>query len=435
MEVGIVHYTGGEIGGVETVIRYHAKILGREGHTTHLIYGTGGKLHYSNVHEHEIPLLSPRNPEIERIQDELLCEGSSERFESAKDEIKQDLLKAIEGVRVCMVHNIPSMPYNFAATAAINDIADESGIEMIFWVHDSVIIRPEWEYMGVVVDRVDHLGDFPFTLLHHKGPHVKYVTPTRVRARELDNSPEPYRVPASMTTVIPNGIDIREYLKIDSVTKRLMSRLGLSFEDHIMVTPVRVTPRKNIELALSVAERLKRFTDPSHRIRLIITGPPDHQAVKMGVKYLDYLRDLIKKLGLQENVIFCHNMVARKRVYRRGTVVKWSVADVYNIADIIFVPSKEEGFGLPVIEAGAARKPIFCSRISPFRELIRDDIEGYMFSLDDDPEDIALRIYRYIMESKVERNFDNVIKNFGWDSIVRKQVIPLLRRVARRAHR
>lgn len=419
MEVGIVHYTAPEreIGGVETVIRNHAKILGQEGYTTHLIYGTGGELDYHNVHEHEIPLLSPRNPEIERIQDDLLGKGSSERFESAKEEIKQGLLKVIEGVHVCMVHNIPSMPYNFAATAAINDIADESGIKMIFWVHDSAIIRPAWE---------DRIGDFPLTLLHHKGTHVKYVTPTHARARELDNSPEPYRIPASMTTVIPNGIDIEEYLKIDRVTKRLMTRLGLSFEDHIIVTPVRVTPRKNIELALSVAGKLKHLMDPSHRIRLIITGPPDHQAVKMGVEYLDYLQDLIKKLGLQENVTFCHDMIAREREYKRGTVVKWSVADAYNIADVIFVPSKEEGFGLPVIEAGAARKPIFCSRISPFRELIRDDLEGYMFSLDDDPEDIALRIYRYIMESKVERNFDNVVKNFAWDSIVRKQVIPLL---------
>jgi glycosyltransferase involved in cell wall biosynthesis len=61
--------------------------------------------------------------------------------------------------------------------------------------------------------------------------------------------------------------------------------------------------------------------------------------------------------------------------------LKWSVGDIYSISDLVFVPSKEEGFGLPVIEAGAARKMVFCSRIPPFQELIREDIDGFMFDL------------------------------------------------------
>jgi len=92
---------------------------------------------------------------------------------------------------------------------------------------------------------------------------------------------------------------------------------------------------------------------------------------------------------------------------------------------MIFIPSREEGFGLPVIEAGAARKPIFCSRIPPFQELIRDDIEGFMFDLDEDPKSIAFRIYRRYLEDRVDNNFDNVIRRFTWDNIIKK-IIPLL---------
>jgi glycosyltransferase involved in cell wall biosynthesis len=205
-----------------------------------------------------------------------------------------------------------------------------------------------------------------------------------------------------------------------------MKKLGLSFENYIIVTPVRITPRKNIELALFVVDELKHLISEPRQIKLLVTGPPDHQASKLGIAYLEYLKELIERRGLRDNVIFCHELIDQKREYKNGVIQRWSVADVYNIADMIFIPSREEGFGLPVIEAGAARKPIFCSRIPPFQELIRDDIEGFMFDLDEDPKSIAFRIYRRYLEDRVDNNFDNVIRRFTWDNIIKKKIIPLL---------
>jgi len=83
----------------------------------------------------------------------------------------------------------------------------------------------------------------------------------------------------------------------------------------------------------------------------------------------------LKMLGLEDSVRFCHELVAYERSISGG-VVKWNVADVYTISDLVLVPSKEEGFGLPVIEAGAARKMLFVSRIPPFEELINAGITG-----------------------------------------------------------
>jgi glycosyltransferase involved in cell wall biosynthesis len=161
-------------------------------------------------------------------------------------------------------------------------------------------------------------------------------------------------------------------------------------------------------------------------VRLLITGPPDHQATKMGVAYLEYLQDIVEKRGLQENVIFCYELINQTRDFENGETRKWGVADVYNIADLVFIPSREEGFGLPVIEAGASRKPIFCSRIPPFQELVRDDIECNMFDLNEDPKSIAFRIYRSFLEDKVESNFQNVTKRFDWEKVITNKLLPLL---------
>ncbi len=414
-KVGIVHYTAPprKIAGVEVVIDYHSRILVKQGYKIRLIYGKGGGLDYDDLEEREVPLLSPDNPRVQNVQKEILDKHKrTKEFERLKDDIKHRLRKLLSNLNTCIVHNIPSMPFNFAATAAINELTDDLKTRFVFWLHDTVLVREEWR---------DSFGKFPLTLLHHKNKKIRFITPTSFRAKQFAELKRPYKI--REMKVIPNGVSVEEYLKIDETTKQLMRRLGLSFNDFIVVTPVRVLPRKNIELALYVIDELSHISG-KRKINLLITGPPGDDPES--VAYETKLRSIMKMRRLQENVIFCHDLISFKRQFSNNKIVKWSVADVYNIADLILVPSKEEGFGLPVIEAGAARKPIFCSRIPPFQELIREDIEGYMFDLKNPPEDIAFRIYRMMLENTVDNNFDQIVEKYDWESIVLKKVVPLL---------
>lgn len=413
--VGIVHYSAPprQVAGVEVVIDYHSRILTSQGYDLRLIFGKGGGLGYKNLEECEVPLLSPENPRVQEVQEEILGKHEeTEEFKKLKEDIKQELRKLFSDLNSCIIHNIPSMPFNFAATAAINELANGKMTRFIFWLHDSILVRDEWQ---------DSVGKFPLTLLHHKNQRITFVTPTTFRAKQFASLEEPYKIPKM--NVIPNGVSVEEYLKIDEITKKLMRRLGLSFNDFIIVAPVRVLPRKNIELALNVIHELVRLSGKK-RIKLLITGPPGTNLESLA--YETRLKEIIKMRRLQDDVIFCHDLISFKRQISNDEIIKWSVADVYNIADLVLIPSKEEGFGLPVIEAGAARKPIFCSRIPPFQELIREDIEGYMFDLKNPPEDIAFRIYRMMLESTVDNNFDRVIEKYDWKSIVQKKLIPLL---------
>lgn len=415
-KIGIVHYTAPprKVAGVEVVIDYHSRIMTKHGYDIRLIFGSGGGLDYENLEECEVPQLSPENPQIQKVQKNIL-EGCkrTEAFETLKDDIKRELKELFSDLDSCIIHNIPSMPFNFAATAAINELTDEMDTRFVFWLHDTILVREEWQ---------DLIDKFPVTLLHHRAKNVTFVTPTHFRAKQFASLEDPYRIPRMK--VIPNGVSVQEYLKIDQITKQLMKHLLLSFDDFIIVTPVRVLPRKNIELALNVVHELVHMSGKRKRIKLLITGPPG--ADPESVAYENKLKKMVKKFNLQENVIFCHNLINFKRQFSNQKIIKWSVADVYNIADLIFVPSKEEGFGLPVIEAGAARKPLFCSRIPPFQELIREDIEGYMFDLKNPPEDIAFRIYRLMLGNMVDNNFDKVTSKYDWESIVLKKIIPLL---------
>lgn len=50
---------------------------------------------------------------------------------------------------------------------------------------------------------------------------------------------------------------------------------------------------------------------------------------------------------------------------------------LYNTCRATVVPSRSEGFGLPVIEAGACGSPVICSDLAVFREVARGGVEHF----------------------------------------------------------
>jgi glycosyltransferase involved in cell wall biosynthesis len=125
----------------------------------------------------------------------------------------------------------------------------------------------------------------------------------------------------------------------------------------LIVIPARVTRRKNIEMGIEVAAELRK-TYPS--VRVIITGPlgahnNDNRT------YFDELRALRAARSLEQEVFFCAERDIR--------LEHSSVMQLLRASDLVFLPSFEEGFGIPLLEAAAMRTPVACSDIPVFREV------------------------------------------------------------------
>jgi len=419
MKVAVIHYTSPDIekSGVTTVIKNHAMHLTRLGDQVTVIYGKGGSL--EGTKEVLIPELNPDHPEILELQQKILSAEISEETRSKIEEMKQRLRErigeAIRGQDIVIVHNIPSMVFNFPATLAINELAAQSSCKFVFWIHDSVVLRKNWR---------KSLKRWPFTELHFRHPNVTYVTVTEYRARQLTKiGGSHFKI--KDVKVIPNGINMEEYVMLDSTTLQLQKKLNVKWGDYVVLMPVRVVPRKNIELGIKIIYELKKLIG-DHKVKLVITGPPDNQVTVKRKKYVDCLNELIKKLGLEEDVLMIHDLIAFRRVYENGEIVRWGIADAYALADLVLITSKEEGFGLPILEAGVARKPLFVGRIPPFEELLKEGIEAYMFGLNEKPQSIAFKIFRYIMGNIIQFNFNNVVEKYRWSTIVEEKVRPLL---------
>ena len=50
------------------------------------------------------------------------------------------------------------------------------------------------------------------------------------------------------------------------------------------------------------------------------------------------------------------------------------IAELYQLAAAVLLPSESEGFGLPVLEAGLVRVPVVCSDLDVFREVAGDAV-------------------------------------------------------------
>jgi glycosyltransferase involved in cell wall biosynthesis len=231
-----------------------------------------------------------------------------------------------------------------------------------------------------------------------------------MRQRELA---ELFQIDKDDIEVIPNGIDVANFHKLEKQTREHIKQLDLLETSPLLLLPVRITPRKNIELALRVCANLIRsFPD----IKLVVTGPlgPHNPA---NVKYFEKLVALRKELGLEKFVCFLAEITS---AYIPDEVV----SDFYHLADALFLPSREEGFGIPILEAGLTNLPIFCSDISPLRRLGGSYVT--YFSPDGDPEKIANSLADHLSSNPVFRLRTNVRRQYGWEGIYTQHIAPLL---------
>jgi glycosyltransferase involved in cell wall biosynthesis len=218
--------------------------------------------------------------------------------------------------------------------------------------------------------------------------------------------------------VIYNGVAPALLLGLTDQGRALIDRLGLLESDLILLMPVRVTQAKNIELALRVVAALK---DRDSHPKLILTGPPDpHDEESMA--YFHELQALRRELGVEDEMRF---------VFESGPdpdepflIDMPTVADLFRVCDVMFMPSHREGFGMPVLEAGLVGVPVVCTEVPAAREIGGDDVT--LIEADGDPAAIAERILAWAEQSPVHRLRRRVRQGYTWRAIFHRDIKPLL---------
>lgn len=401
--IAILHYASPPaVGGVESIIAHHARGLVDRGISVRVISGEGGVFD-ERVETHLHPLFGSRDPRILAVKQELDQGLVSEAFIRLVGEIQALLDPALSGCDICVVHNAHTLHKNLALTAALHRLRHP---RLIAWCHDLAWTNPLYQ--------AELHPAYPWTLLREAWPNTRYVTISEARQVELAGL---LRLPTGEITVVTAGIDAARFLQWTETTRFLEDRLHLLDADIILLLPARLTRRKNIGLALRVLAALRQRDGLDDR--LIVTGPPGpHNPANL--EYLVELLELRQQLGLVKSAHFLYEMADPQLVPDDLTM-----ANLYQLADALLFPSLQEGFGIPLLEAGLVGLPVFCSALPPFQQIGQSDVMTFQPNLDT-PEQIAQLIQSYFADNPRQRLKNRVRRQYRWDTIITRQLIPLL---------
>jgi glycosyltransferase involved in cell wall biosynthesis len=405
--IGILHYTGPPIvGGVESLIAHQAHGLAKAGYRVRIICGSGASLANNldtDLTTHIHPLFSSSHPHILAIKHELDGGVVSDGFHQLVAEQHRALQHALDGCDVCVVHNIHTLHKNLPLSVALRRL---EGMRLVAFCHDLAWTNPQ--YLPEL-----HTG-YPWQVLREVWQNTTYVTISWSRQEELATL---FNIPKRSIGVLTPGIDVASFLQWTPTTHYLEQQLLLLDANGLLLLPARLTRRKNIELGLHVLAELKQQTHDDYR--LIITGPPGaHNPTNFA--YLDQLRALRDALGIQDSVHFLYELGEPTLI-----VDDLTMANLYQLSDALFFPSLQEGFGIPMLEAGLIGLPIFCSRLAPLQETVGANAT-FFDPIQDQPSDIAKLIHTHLNQDPRHHLKVKVRHHYRWETLIQAQLIPLL---------
>lgn len=152
----------------------------------------------------------------------------------------------------------------------------------------------------------------------------------------------------------------------ESEINRVKDKLGI--KDDVIISVVgRMDPIKSQDLAIKAIKNIDA--------KLLIVGDGSFTSKKLGHDkasiWYSKLYELCKELKVENKVIFT------------GYLTNEELSCIYEISDVVLLPSRLEGFGLTICEAWAYKKATVASKGTGVSELIIDDLNGYSFNPND----------------------------------------------------
>jgi glycosyltransferase involved in cell wall biosynthesis len=288
------------------------------------------------------------NPEIQAIQ--AIAFSARQRppeitrqIHELTDDLKNELYRFIQDfdIELLIVENALTIPLNVPLGLALTELLSETGMPAIAHHHDFFWERQRF-MVGCVWDFIDMA--FPPHL-----PSLRHVVINSLAAEQLGMRNHTFSL------LIPNVMDFdNPPPPPDAYSADLKTELGLAEDEYFLLQPTRIVPRKGIEHAIELTERLGQPAS------LVIS----HASGDEGDEYAQRLREYAKLLNVR--VRFASARVMKERGRDANGTKIYSLGDAYERADLVTYPSTIEGFGNAFLEALYYRRPIVVNNYSVY---------------------------------------------------------------------
>lgn len=208
-----------------------------------------------------------------------------------------------------------------------------------------------------------------------------------------------YQTNENKITVIPRGIDL-ELFNPKNIDETFIENFKKQFnlKDKFVISSVgRVTQLKDYETFIKAILLVKK--EIPNIIGLIVGGVRSDKE-----DYLNSLKNLIKELNLEENIIF--------------TGSQSKIEQIYALSDVVISSSKKpESFGRAVAEAICMNKPVIATNHGGVKDIIIENVNGFFFEVGNDKE-----LADNILKSRVLKfdGYTYISNNFSLENMVNK---------------
>lgn len=168
--------------------------------------------------------------------------------------------------------------------------------------------------------------------------------------------------------IVPNSVNTKVFNKLPKAKREEMrSKLGFDKKDFVLISTGQVQDRKGVDEFLEVAAKMK---DTYPNIKFMWVGGFSFKISAGRKKYERIMKNP------PENVMFT------------GMVDRSEINAYYNAADALFFPSRNETFGMSIIEAMAVGLPTVLNDLEPYKEtfkghyLVANDVDGYVKNIE-----------------------------------------------------
>ena len=281
------------------------------------------------------------------------------------------------------------------------------GIPLVITVHSLEPLRP-WkrEQLG---------GGYDFSLWIEKTALEMADAIVAVSGETKRDIERLFNVDPAHVHVIHNGIDLKEYYKVNSTDA--LKRHGIDPKKPYLLFVGRITRQKGIIYLV----RAIQYMDPDFQI-VLCAGAPDTPEIAREMK--DAVESATKK---RSDVIWIAEMIDRN-----------AVTELYSHAAVFCCPSIYEPFGIINLEAMACETAVVASAVGGIKEVVVDGETGFLVPLEQmkespfeplDPEkfsrDLAAKINQLMGDIKLREKFGKAGRKraeekFTWSAIAQK---------------
>jgi len=384
--------------GVSLETEKWATVFSQMGHECFYFSGESDRPLESSV---VVPEAHFKHPDIETINRDLFDDVSrssktSGLIQAIRFHLKQHLYQFLRtfDINLLIIENAFAIPMNVPLGLALSELIAETNIPTIAHHHDFA-----WERNRFAVNAAgDYLrSSFPPIL-----PSIYHVVINSFAAQQLALRT------GARSLLIPNVMDFdNPPPPADEYTLDLRESLGIGPDQHFLLQPTRIVPRKRIELAIELTRRVDSDSV------LVIT----HQSGDEGSAYEQRLHEYADLMDV--HVIFGSEIVNHHRGETEDGRKIYSLADTYQQADLVTYPSTIEGFGNAFLETLFYSRPLVISNYAIFKTDIQPKgfrVIGFNDFIEDETVQKALEILEdpSIGEEMAEHNYQLARRHYSY---------------------